>query len=53
VIPATGVQDPVGVWEKEMNKAGFAVTHSKFVVIDPFSDVSVSNSNSGGSWGLK
>jgi phosphatidylserine/phosphatidylglycerophosphate/cardiolipin synthase-like enzyme len=38
VIPATGVNDPVGVWEKELNKAGFAVTHSKFVVIDPFTD---------------
>lgn len=38
VIPATSVQDPVGVWEKELNKVGFAVTHSKFVVIDPFSD---------------
>jgi phosphatidylserine/phosphatidylglycerophosphate/cardiolipin synthase-like enzyme len=38
VIPATGVNDPVGVWEKELNKVGFAVTHSKFVVIDPFTD---------------
>jgi len=38
VIPATGVNDPIGVWEKELNSAGFAVTHSKFVVIDPFSD---------------
>ncbi len=38
VIPAVGVNDPVGVWERELNKAGFAVTHSKFVVIDPFSD---------------
>jgi phosphatidylserine/phosphatidylglycerophosphate/cardiolipin synthase-like enzyme len=38
VIPALGVSDPIGVWEKELNKAGFAVTHSKFVVIDPFSD---------------
>jgi phosphatidylserine/phosphatidylglycerophosphate/cardiolipin synthase-like enzyme len=38
VIPATGVQDPTGVWEKELNKAGFAVTHSKYVVIDPFTD---------------
>jgi phosphatidylserine/phosphatidylglycerophosphate/cardiolipin synthase-like enzyme len=38
VIPATGVSDPVGVWEKELNSAGFAVTHSKYVVIDPFSD---------------
>ena len=38
VIPATGVKDPVSVWEKELNSAGFAVTHSKFVVIDPFTD---------------
>ncbi len=38
VIPALGVSDPIGVWEKELNQAGFAVTHSKFVVIDPFSD---------------
>jgi phosphatidylserine/phosphatidylglycerophosphate/cardiolipin synthase-like enzyme len=38
VISAGGVQDPIGVWEKELNKVGFAVTHSKFVVIDPFSD---------------
>jgi phosphatidylserine/phosphatidylglycerophosphate/cardiolipin synthase-like enzyme len=38
VIPALGVNDPIGIWEKELNKAGFAVTHSKFVVIDPFSD---------------
>ncbi|HUB11133.1 MAG TPA: phospholipase D-like domain-containing protein [Acetobacteraceae bacterium] len=38
VIPAEGVNDPVGVWEKELNKAGFAVTHSKYVVIDPFTD---------------
>ena len=38
VIPATGITDPVGVWEKELNSAGFAITHSKFVVIDPFSD---------------
>jgi len=38
VIPAVGVNDPVGIWEKELNKVGFAVTHSKFVVIDPFSD---------------
>ncbi|HYZ61751.1 MAG TPA: phospholipase D-like domain-containing protein [Acetobacteraceae bacterium] len=37
VIPATGIKDPVGVWETELNKAGFAVTHSKYVVIDPFS----------------
>lgn len=38
VIPAGGVRDPVGVWEKELSKAGNAITHSKFVVIDPFSD---------------
>ena len=38
VIPAVGVNDPIGLWEKELNKAGFGVTHSKFVVIDPFSD---------------
>jgi phosphatidylserine/phosphatidylglycerophosphate/cardiolipin synthase-like enzyme len=38
VAPATDVKDPIGVWEKELNKAGFAVTHSKFVVINPFSD---------------
>jgi hypothetical protein len=28
----------VGLWETELNSAGFAITHSKFVVIDPFSD---------------
>jgi phosphatidylserine/phosphatidylglycerophosphate/cardiolipin synthase-like enzyme len=38
VIPATGISDPVGVWEKELNSAGFAITHSKYVVIDPFTD---------------
>jgi phosphatidylserine/phosphatidylglycerophosphate/cardiolipin synthase-like enzyme len=38
VIPAEGIKDPVGVWEKELNSAGFAITHSKFVVVDPFSD---------------
>lgn len=38
VIPAIGIKDPIGVWEKELNSAGFAVTHSKFVVIDPFTD---------------
>jgi phosphatidylserine/phosphatidylglycerophosphate/cardiolipin synthase-like enzyme len=38
VIPATGITDPVSVWERELNNAGFAVTHSKYVVIDPFSD---------------
>jgi phosphatidylserine/phosphatidylglycerophosphate/cardiolipin synthase-like enzyme len=38
VIPATGIKDPFGVWERELNSAGFAITHSKFVVIDPFSD---------------
>ncbi len=38
VIPAEGIKDPIGVWEKELNSAGFAVTHSKFIVIDPFSD---------------
>jgi len=38
VIPATGITDPTGLWEKELNSAGFAVTHSKFIVIDPFSD---------------
>ncbi|MBV9510084.1 MAG: hypothetical protein JO303_07375 [Caulobacteraceae bacterium] len=41
VISAMGVRDPVGVWEKELNSAGFAVTHSKLVVIDPFSDACV------------
>ena len=41
VIPALGVSEPIGVWEKELNKAGFAITHSKFVVIDPFSDACV------------
>jgi len=38
VIPATAIRDPFGVWETELNSAGFAITHSKFVVIDPFSD---------------
>jgi phosphatidylserine/phosphatidylglycerophosphate/cardiolipin synthase-like enzyme len=38
VISATGVKDPTGIWEKELNSAGFAVTHSKYVVIDPFTD---------------
>jgi phosphatidylserine/phosphatidylglycerophosphate/cardiolipin synthase-like enzyme len=38
VIPAVGIKDPVGLWETELNSAGFAITHSKFVVIDPFSD---------------
>lgn len=38
VIPATGIKDPIGVWERELNKIGFAVTHSKLIVIDPFSD---------------
>ena len=38
VIPATGIKDPISVWEKELNSAGFAITHSKYVVIDPFSD---------------
>ncbi|WP_157137088.1 phospholipase D-like domain-containing protein [Sphingomonas sp. PAMC 26617] len=38
VIPAGGVGDQVGVWERELNSAGFAVTHSKYVVIDPFTD---------------
>jgi phosphatidylserine/phosphatidylglycerophosphate/cardiolipin synthase-like enzyme len=42
VISATGIdeddkEDLHGIWEKELNKAGFAVTHSKYVVIDPFS----------------
>jgi phosphatidylserine/phosphatidylglycerophosphate/cardiolipin synthase-like enzyme len=41
VISATGVKDPIGVWEKELNKVGFAVTHSKFIVIDAFSDACV------------
>jgi phosphatidylserine/phosphatidylglycerophosphate/cardiolipin synthase-like enzyme len=38
VIPATGIKDPLGVWESELNKVGFAITHSKYIVIDPFSD---------------
>jgi phosphatidylserine/phosphatidylglycerophosphate/cardiolipin synthase-like enzyme len=38
VIPAEGIKDPVSVWEKELNSAGFAVTHSKLIVIDPFAD---------------
>jgi phosphatidylserine/phosphatidylglycerophosphate/cardiolipin synthase-like enzyme len=38
VIPATGIKDPVAQWETELNSAGYAITHSKYVVIDPFSD---------------
>jgi hypothetical protein len=38
VIPATGVEDQFGIWEKELNQAGFAVIHDKIVVIDPFSE---------------
>ena len=38
VIPATGVNDAFGQWETELNSAGFAITHSKYVVIDPFGD---------------
>jgi phosphatidylserine/phosphatidylglycerophosphate/cardiolipin synthase-like enzyme len=36
VIPATGIDDAFGVWEKELNNAGHAVIHDKIVVIDPF-----------------
>jgi len=36
VIPAEGVNDAFGVWEKELAKAGHAVIHDKIVVIDPF-----------------
>lgn len=36
VIPATGVNDAFGVWEKELLNAGHAVIHDKIVVIDPF-----------------
>jgi phosphatidylserine/phosphatidylglycerophosphate/cardiolipin synthase-like enzyme len=38
VISAKGVKDATGAWERELNSAGFAVTHSKYVVIDPFTD---------------
>jgi hypothetical protein len=38
VISASGVRDQTGQWEKELNSAGYAVTHSKYVVIDPFTD---------------
>ncbi len=38
VISASGVRDQTGAWEKELNSAGYAVTHSKYVVIDPFTD---------------
>jgi phosphatidylserine/phosphatidylglycerophosphate/cardiolipin synthase-like enzyme len=40
VVHASGVsaQDQFGLWEKELNAAGFAVVHDKIVVIDPFSD---------------
>jgi phosphatidylserine/phosphatidylglycerophosphate/cardiolipin synthase-like enzyme len=38
VIHATGVRDPTGAWERELNSVGYAVTHSKYVVIDPFTD---------------
>lgn len=38
VVPATGIQDQFGVWEKELNKAGYAIIHDKIVVIDPFSE---------------
>src|SRR5262249_31944228 len=27
VIPATGIKDPFSAWERELNSAGFAVTH--------------------------
>ncbi|WP_147432253.1 phospholipase D-like domain-containing protein [Pararobbsia silviterrae] len=36
VIPATGVNDAFGTWEKELLSAGHAVIHDKIVVIDPF-----------------
>jgi phosphatidylserine/phosphatidylglycerophosphate/cardiolipin synthase-like enzyme len=38
VIPATGINDQFGVWEKELNSAGFAIIHDKIVVVDPFSE---------------
>jgi phosphatidylserine/phosphatidylglycerophosphate/cardiolipin synthase-like enzyme len=38
VIAAGGVKDNIGLWEKELNQAGFAVIHDKIVVVDPFSD---------------
>jgi pyruvate/2-oxoglutarate dehydrogenase complex dihydrolipoamide acyltransferase (E2) component len=39
-IPAGAVtaQDAPGGWEAELAKYGFAIIHSKIVVIDPFSD---------------
>jgi len=37
VVPATGINDAFGQWEKELYKAGHAVIHDKIVVIDPFS----------------
>ncbi|MGF6780843.1 phospholipase D-like domain-containing protein [Paraburkholderia sp. GAS334] len=36
VIPTEGVNDPFGVWEKELARVGHAVIHDKIVVIDPF-----------------
>ncbi|WP_368623402.1 phospholipase D-like domain-containing protein [Paraburkholderia sp. BR13444] len=36
VIPASGVDDTFGMWEKELLSAGHAVIHDKIVVIDPF-----------------
>jgi phosphatidylserine/phosphatidylglycerophosphate/cardiolipin synthase-like enzyme len=38
VISAGGVMDHIGLWEKELNKAGYAVIHDKILVVDPFSD---------------
>lgn len=38
VISAGGVKDNIGLWEAELNKAGFAVIHDKIVVVDPFAD---------------
>ncbi len=38
VISAGGVKDNIGLWETELNKAGFAVIHDKIVVVDPFTD---------------
>ncbi|MGJ5081476.1 phospholipase D-like domain-containing protein [Bradyrhizobium sp. HKCCYLS3013] len=37
-VPAGAVQDAFGKWERELGKYGFAIIHSKIVVIDPFSD---------------
>jgi hypothetical protein len=34
-------------WQKELLKAGFAITHDKIVVIDPFADAAPLASQSG------